>query len=110
MFGQGFPARIPSMNIRLVLPISLILSAGLTAGPALGSALSPRIASYKIAVTLEVESKTLEAEEELSWHNASPDTITSLQFHLYLNAFRNERSTFLRGRHGRGIAAARVRR
>jgi len=100
MFGREFPTLIPSMNIHLVLPISLILSSGLLAGPALGSALSPRIANYTIAVTLDVEGKTLEGHEELSWHNTSPDTITSLQFHLYLNGFRNKHSTFLRGRRG----------
>jgi hypothetical protein len=38
----------------------------------------------------------IEGREALTWSNLSPDTITELQFHLYLNAFKNEKSTFFR--------------
>jgi hypothetical protein len=38
----------------------------------------------------------IEGRESLFWSNLSPDTITELQFHLYLNAFKNEKSTFFR--------------
>jgi hypothetical protein len=38
----------------------------------------------------------IEGRESLLWFNKSPDTITELQFHLYLNAFKNEKSTFFR--------------
>lgn len=57
--------------------------------------LSPRIANYNIDVRLDVETKMLDGQEVLVWHNKSNDTIRELQFHLYLNAFRNNRSTFV---------------
>lgn len=60
--------------------------------------LSERIASYSIAVTLDPEQKKLRGHETLVWHNTSPESISELQFHLYLNAFKDSRSAFLRGR------------
>lgn len=60
--------------------------------------LSPRIASYDIEVTLDAEAKTLEAKEILYWKNPSGDTIRELPFHLYYNAFKNSKSTFMRER------------
>jgi len=57
--------------------------------------LSPRIANYDISVKLNTKEKTLDGKEILYWKNTSPDTITELQFHLYLNAFKNTQSTFM---------------
>jgi hypothetical protein len=70
--------------------------------------LSPRNANYAIDVTLDVEKKTLEGREVLEWKNISNDRITELQFHLYLNAFKNSESTFMKesGGQNRGIAAS----
>lgn len=67
--------------------------------------LSPRIANYAMKARLYPESKTIDASYVLNWWNASKDTIRELQFHLYLNAFKNEKSTFIResgGRHRAG--------
>jgi hypothetical protein len=58
--------------------------------------LSPRIASYDISVTLDSDAKTLTGHETLTWKNTSPDIIRELRFHLYLNAFKNTGSTFIR--------------
>ncbi|MFD2935987.1 M1 family metallopeptidase [Spirosoma flavum] len=58
--------------------------------------LSPRLANYQINVTLDPVSKKLAGRETLTWRNSSNDVIRELQFHLYLNAFRNEQSTFMR--------------
>jgi len=63
---------------------------------------SQRIANYRIDVSLDTESQKLSGREVLTWHNTSSDTIAELQFHLYLNAFRNNRSTFWR--ESRGIS------
>ncbi|RMI17304.1 MAG: M1 family peptidase [Calditrichaeota bacterium] len=57
--------------------------------------LSPRIANYDIDVKLIPEKRLLEGQEILIWHNRSNEVITELQFHLYLNAFRNSKSTFM---------------
>ncbi len=55
---------------------------------------------YKIDVQLKLDEsnhpKHLEGREQLTWLNDSPDTIGDLQFHLYLNAFKNQKSTFFR--------------
>ena len=58
--------------------------------------LSKRIVSYKIDVKLNADKKTLEGKEILKWKNSSPDVINDLQFHLYLNAFKNSNSTFMK--------------
>ncbi|QKZ12017.1 M1 family metallopeptidase [Spirosoma sp. KUDC1026] len=58
--------------------------------------LSPRLANYQIDVTLDPATKKLTGRETLTWRNPSGDVIRELQFHLYLNAFRNEQSTFMR--------------
>lgn len=57
-------------------------------------------ASYKIAIELKLDDKRqpskLEGREILTWTNDSPDTISDLHFHLYLNAFKNSESTFFK--------------
>ncbi|MFQ5630271.1 MAG: M1 family metallopeptidase, partial [bacterium] len=61
---------------------------------------SNRIANYGIAVSLNDTLKTLDAEVKLIWENPSRDTIPDLQFHLYLNAFKNAKSTFSKESNG----------
>lgn len=62
--------------------------------------LSPRIANYDIDVRLDTEKRMLYGHEVLTWVNKSRDRITELQFHLYLNGFRNSKSTFMQESHG----------
>lgn len=63
---------------------------------------APRpIASYDIRATLDPAKRTITGSQTLTWVNDSPDTVPTLQFHLYLNAFKNEQSTFIRGLGGR---------
>jgi len=57
--------------------------------------LSERIANYDISVTLDTIEHKLIGEEILHWRNTSTDKITELRFHLYLNGFKNNRSTFM---------------
>ncbi len=67
--------------------------------------LSPRIANYDIAVSLDVPKRLLRGQEVLTWKNTSPDQISELYLHLYLNAFRNNQSTLMleAGRRYRGL-------
>jgi hypothetical protein len=58
--------------------------------------LSPRLANYQIDVTLDPATKKLTGRETMTWRNPSSDIVRELRFHLYLNAFRNEQSTFMR--------------
>lgn len=67
-----------------------------SAKPIFPQPLSPRLANYQIDVTLDPVTKKLTGRETLTWRNASSDVIRELQFHLYLNAFRDDKSTFMR--------------
>ncbi|MEE8392531.1 MAG: M1 family metallopeptidase, partial [Anaerolineae bacterium] len=49
-----------------------------------------------IEVTLNTETKTLTAHETITYVNTTADPIPDLTFHLYLNAFRDRNSFFLR--------------
>jgi hypothetical protein len=57
---------------------------------------SPPVVDYTIAVSLDPAAKTLDGTEKLVWRNPSSDAVSELRFHLYLNAFKNNRSTFMR--------------
>jgi hypothetical protein len=67
---------------------------------AVGADKNSKIASYKMDAQLKLDERgrpsIVEAKARLAWHNDSRDTIPDLQFHLYLNAFRNAKSTFVR--------------
>ncbi len=56
----------------------------------------PPIASYRIAVTLDPTTHTLTGEEVLTYRNPTSDTLSALVFHLYLNAFRDDQTTWMR--------------
>lgn len=58
--------------------------------------LSPRLANYQIQVRLNTNTKQLNGTETLTWRNPSNDVVRELQFHLYLNAFKDNKSTFMR--------------
>ena len=49
-----------------------------------------------INARLDPASRTLRGEELLTWRNTSTAPAKSLQFHLYYNAWRNGRSTWMR--------------
>lgn len=65
---------------------------------ALGVAAAPpkNIASYDIKARYDAQAKTIKGSETLTWLNDSPDTVPTLRFHLYMNAFKNQKSTFMR--------------
>jgi peptidase M1-like protein len=57
---------------------------------------APQIASYAIRATYDATAQTISGHEVLTWRNATPDAATHLYLHLYLNAFANSQSTFMR--------------
>jgi hypothetical protein len=61
---------------------------------------SPRIANYKIEARLDSARHQITATETLTWTNTGQSAVDYLPFHLYLNAFKNESSLFMRGTHG----------
>ncbi len=70
-------------------------------------ALSDRVVQYAIDVTLESREKTLSGSERLTWRNPSSGGVQELQFHMYLNAFKNAESTFMRESGARRSTAVR---
>ncbi len=59
---------------------------------------SPRNANYTIAARLDPASRTLTGNQRLSWRNISNVPAATLRFHLYYNAWRNTKSTWMRER------------
>ena len=57
--------------------------------------LSDRRVEYTIDASLDVEARTINGTQRLRWRNPDRVPVSELQFHLYLNAFKNERSTFM---------------
>ena len=87
---------------RFSLPLSLsaILMASLvSAQPSvIGGTTSPRNANYSINARLDPASRTITGSEIITWRNITTKTVTDLQFHLYWNAWKNDKSTFMRER------------
>jgi hypothetical protein len=64
------------------------------------------VADYTLVATLDAVAHTVHGEGTITWRNTSSRPVRELWLHLYLNAFKNERSAFFRERvGGRGSAA-----
>jgi hypothetical protein len=61
-------------------------------------ALSPRNANYSITARLDPATRTITGSETIRWRNITSKPAADLQFHLYWNAWKNTRSTFMRER------------
>ena len=91
------PPREPSPWATEIAPLSV-------GSAQASSALSPRNANYSIDVQLDTSARTLTGREVLTWRNTSSISTSELQFHLYYNAWKNTRSTWMRERLlGRGL-------
>jgi hypothetical protein len=79
-----------------------LLFAGLFTSPGIESQiinkepLSIRQTYYKIDAKLEPVSKSVTGSMETFWVNNSTDIVPDVQLHLYMNAFRNSKTTFNR--------------
>ena len=95
---------IRRMRARHAAVVAFLLSLAVASGGA-QAPVSARNANYDIDVTLDPSARTLTGRETLTWRNISPNPTSELQFHLYYNAWRNSRSTWMRERlFGRGAA------
>jgi hypothetical protein len=85
------------MNKKWLSPLLflLLLSITLYSAP-LKRPFAERIANYQMDVRLDVETRTISGSEILSWLNTSNEKISELHFHLYLNAFKNNKSTLIK--------------
>ncbi|MEQ9104580.1 MAG: M1 family metallopeptidase [Rhodothermales bacterium] len=107
----GFPRIIRTPAILAAL-LATLVAASLTHATAAQTTssepLSDRVVSYTIDATLDAESRTVRAAERITWRNRDAVPVDELQFHLYLNAFSNNESTFMRESGGahRGFSAS----
>jgi hypothetical protein len=60
--------------------------------------LSPRNANYTITARLDPSTRTITGTETIVWRNTTANPTSELQFHLYWNAWKNARTTFMRER------------
>ncbi|MEW6233359.1 MAG: M1 family metallopeptidase [Chloroflexota bacterium] len=70
------------------------------------------IASYRIEATYDAQAKTIAGKEIITYLNDSPEALAELYLHLYLNAFKDENTTWMRESRGvsRGFKADPQRR
>ncbi|HEX5059111.1 MAG TPA: M1 family metallopeptidase [Kofleriaceae bacterium] len=73
-----------------------------------GAPRSPQIASYNIDARLDAVRHQVTGKETLVWMNTGQSAVDVLPFHLYLNAFKNEQSIFMKASKGemRGAKAS----
>jgi hypothetical protein len=64
-------------------------------GSAPAATLPPPIASYTIDVRYDPNTHEARGHETIRWVNTSGEVVPDLQFHLYPNAFRNAKSSYL---------------
>ena len=69
---------------------------------------APLIASYTLHAKLDAERHTVAATGTITWNNPSREPTRELYLHLYLNAFKNEKSVFLRSPFGAGRSGSRA--
>lgn len=53
------------------------------------------VVDYTLRATLDPALHTIHGEGTITWRNASTSPVREMWLHLYLNAFKNERSTYL---------------
>src|SRR5262249_22747273 len=61
-----------------------------------GSANYVEVVDYDLKVELVPSAKTIKGEGRVRWKNSTAFAAPDLYWHLYLNAFRNDRSTFMK--------------
>src|SRR3954464_10932144 len=83
-----------------VVAALFLSSAATSAQPATDGSLtpprSPRNADYTITARLDPATRTITGTEVITWRNDTAKAAADLQFHLYWNAWKNPRSTFMR--------------
>lgn len=82
------------------LPTPAPTEAGLRLPP------SPPVVSYTLDAKLDPDAHRIDAKQSLVFRNSSQHPLPALYFHLYLNAFKNEKSAFLRSPFGGGRSSS----
>jgi hypothetical protein len=86
-------------RISLIL-VALCLFMGLNGQIVLDTPHSDRVTGYSIDVELLTDLKIVKGSMEAFWVNPSSEDVGEVQLHMYLNAFRSNKSTFYKGTGG----------
>jgi hypothetical protein len=94
-------------NIAFAILLGCLVVAPAAADPL--PAQADGLVDYQISVSLDPATRQLKGTQRVTWRNPSSEPVPDLWFHLYLNAFKNTKSTFYRESGGqlRGDQAAR---
>ena len=86
---------------RVAVLTVLCLLAALPAAADPLPATSDRVVSYDIRVALDTAKRQIKGTEKVTWRNPSAvEQVPDLQFHFYLNAFKNDQSVFMQESRG----------
>src|SRR5262249_52342615 len=93
-------------RILLGLLLAIVLGSNTPTTPKYGAAApttrpvlqghAPQIASYRMDVRLDPAAKTVSGTERITYRNPSQDTLTELWLRLYLRAFRDGNTVWMR--------------
>ena len=77
--------------------------------------LSDRVVTYRIDAELDAAHHAVTGKQHMTWRNRSDQVVGTVYFHLYLNAFQNDGSTWFAERkvltaHGRSRGAATLKK
>lgn len=86
--------RLPVPSLACLVGLTCL--AAVAQGQTYRSHIQHPIVQYKMSAQLDPYHKTVTGHYVLTWWNHTTDTIPDLYFHLYLNAFKNMDSTFMR--------------
>ena len=85
------------MGRLFVLASAIVLAVvSVTASPQGLPGPSPRNASYTLKAILDPASHMIHGSGKLTWRNISKNATSELQLHLYWNAWRDEKSSWMR--------------
>jgi hypothetical protein len=103
-FGRAREALLGGVALGLGLALCQYLPTAVAApAPDPGQPGEPRpakVASYTLSASLDAEAHRIDGKEKLVFVNRSSQPLSALYFHLYLNAFKNDASIFLRSAFG----------
>ncbi|HPI05095.1 MAG TPA: M1 family metallopeptidase [Saprospiraceae bacterium] len=81
----------------LFLPLLAAPQVHAQCDPVFKQPLSQRAANYEIHVALDDQTHTVDATQTIRFTNTSPVPVSELRMYMYLNAFKNTGTTFLKG-------------
>jgi hypothetical protein len=84
--------RLLTAAILLLAPLVAHTQTSIATNSPGGKPLSTRVVDYTIDAKINTDKKSLDATETITYKNLTGQTLTTVPFHLYLNAFRPESS------------------